>query len=145
MYKPISTTSARQTMILGFRLAKQLKGGEILSLVGDLGAGKTTFLKGLARGLKVKQHITSPTFVLMKIYPSKRRSIKKFVHVDCYRVAAKEFNNIGLGDYLGRPDTVVAIEWADKLKLKNHKVITIFFRHGKKDNERTIIWKSQTR
>ena len=140
MSKLISTISARQTMSWGVKLAKQLKGGEILSLVGDLGAGKTTFLKGLARGLKVSQHITSPTFVLMKVYPTDKGQIKELVHVDCYRLPAKEFNNIGLGDYLGRPDTVVAIEWADKLKLKSRQVINVFFRHGKKDNERTITW-----
>jgi len=142
MPKPISTTSARQTMTLGFRLAKQLKGGEILSLVGELGAGKTTFLKGLARGLKVKQQITSPTFVLMKVYPTNKGRIKELVHVDCYRVPAIEFNNIGLGDYLGQPDTVVAIEWADKLILKNKKIITISFKHGKQENQRIINWRN---
>jgi tRNA threonylcarbamoyladenosine biosynthesis protein TsaE len=138
MSKLISTTSARQTMSWGVKLAKQLKGGEILSLVGDLGAGKTTFLKGLARGLKVSQHITSPTFVLMKVYPTNKGQIKELVHVDCYRLPAKEFNNIGLGDYLGRPDTVVAIEWADKLKLNYPKVITVLFHYGANEQERVI-------
>ena len=61
--------SAAQTKLLGIKLAKQLNGNEVIALVGNLGSGKTTFVKGLAKGLGVKDVITSPTFVLMKVYP----------------------------------------------------------------------------
>jgi tRNA threonylcarbamoyladenosine biosynthesis protein TsaE len=147
MKKTITTTSATATQALGRTLAKALHGGEVLALQGTLGAGKTTFIKGLARGLGVRQTITSPTFVLMKVYTAKKGRIKQFVHVDCYRLPASrqgvlgvEFTNIGLGDYLGTPSTVVAIEWADKLKLKRGGVVKIKFRHTKNLAQRTISW-----
>lgn len=134
------TKTAAQTKRLGQKIAKQLKGGEVLSLVGNLGGGKTTFLKGLAKELDVKQVITSPTFVLMKVYMAKQGSIRQFVHVDCYRISGIEFSKIGLNDYLGEPRTIVAIEWADKLKVKGRKIININFQHGKHENERIISW-----
>jgi len=63
-----TTYSEKQTFNLGKKIAKKLQGGEIIGLTGDLGAGKTVFIKGLAKGLGVRQAVTSPTFVLMKIY-----------------------------------------------------------------------------
>ncbi|MDP3986265.1 MAG: tRNA (adenosine(37)-N6)-threonylcarbamoyltransferase complex ATPase subunit type 1 TsaE, partial [Candidatus Veblenbacteria bacterium] len=86
--KTFTTTSASQTRALGTKLAGELKGGELLALTGHLGSGKTTFLKGLAKGLGVKDTVTSPTFVLMKVYPAKHKNIRTFVHVDCYRLPA---------------------------------------------------------
>ena len=71
--------SAAQTKLLGIKLAKQLNGNEVIALVGNLGSGKTTFVKGLAKGLGVKDVITSPTFVLMKNYKAKHKTIKNFV------------------------------------------------------------------
>lgn len=111
----VTTQTARETIHLGALLACELRGGEVLALTGNLGAGKTTFVKGLAKGLGVRQTITSPTFVLMKVYRAKLGKVKNFVHVDCYRVPGVELSAIGLDDYLGDPHTVVAIEWAGKL------------------------------
>ena len=119
-------------------MARELKGGEIIALVGHLGSGKTTFIKGLAKGLGVKDTITSPTFVLMKIYKTKHKSIRKFVHVDCYRVPGIELASIGLTDYLNQPDTVVAIEWAEKLPKNFKPTIKLKFDVGKKADERII-------
>lgn len=115
-------------------LAKELKGGELLALSGNLGAGKTVFVKALAKALGVKENITSPTFVLMKVYDisplkaSQRargegkfseldaKKVDKFVHIDCYRLSGQEdLFEIGLGDYLNYNNIIVAIEWADKL------------------------------
>jgi tRNA threonylcarbamoyladenosine biosynthesis protein TsaE len=138
--KKTITHSAQETKKLGTQIAKQLKGGEVLSLVGNLGGGKTTFLKGLAKGLGVKQVITSPTFVLMKVYTTNQGHIRQFVHVDCYRIPGTEFSKIGLNDYLGDHHTIVAIEWADKLKVRGKKIININFQHGKHENERIISW-----
>ncbi len=140
MIKLFTTHSATATKRLGMALGRELKGSEVLALTGNLGAGKTTFVKGLAKGLGVRQTITSPTFVLMKVYQAKRGKIKNFVHVDCYRVPGVELKAIGLGDYLGDPHTVVAIEWAEKLKFKHRSVIKLKFGHGKKSNERSIGW-----
>lgn len=136
--KTISTTSSAQTKALGLKIARQLKGGELLALTGNLGSGKTTFIKGLAKGLGVKDTITSPTFVLMKVYQAKHKSIKQFVHVDCYRVPGVELKAIGLGDYLYQLDTVVAIEWAEKLPKNTKPTLTLQFKAGKQPSERAI-------
>ncbi len=111
-----TTHSEKQTIALGEKLAKQLKGGEVIALIGNLGAGKTTLIKGIARGLGLKKIITSPTFVLMKIYDIDSK-IKKLVHIDCYRIkSAEEISAIGAQEYFGQKNTVVVIEWADKIK-----------------------------
>jgi len=73
------TASEKETFNLGKTLAKKLKGGEIIGLNGNLGAGKTILAKGIAKGLGIKQNITSPTFILMKIYQVKNRKSKGYV------------------------------------------------------------------
>lgn len=110
--------SAQSTREWAAKLAKKMNGGEVIGLLGDLGAGKTVFSQGIAQGLGVTSIVNSPTFVLMKVYPvSGHATIKKFVHVDTYRLSAPDdLLAIGLQDYLGQPDTVVVIEWADKIK-----------------------------
>ena len=99
------------------KLAATLKGEEVFSLEGNPGAGKTVISKGIASGLGIKEVVNSPTFVLMKVYSVANKSaIKKLVHVDAYRLnSGEELLNIGLSDYLSRPDTVVLIEWGDKV------------------------------
>ena len=135
------TSSEKQTFNFAKKLAKTLKGGEIIGLVGDLGAGKTVFAKGLAAGLGIKKNIASPTFVIMKIYNVKSQAlnIKRLVHIDAYRLkSARDLLAIGVKDYLGRPDTVSVIEWADRVKNifpKKTKFIKII---NKKKNERII-------
>ncbi|MFA6322561.1 MAG: tRNA (adenosine(37)-N6)-threonylcarbamoyltransferase complex ATPase subunit type 1 TsaE [Candidatus Buchananbacteria bacterium] len=111
--------NAKETYNLGKKIALTLKGGEILALSGNLGAGKTVFSKGVAAGLGVKAVITSPTFVLMKIYHPKSKilTLKKFVHIDCYRVdGPMAIEGIGATDYFNQSDSVVLIEWAEKIK-----------------------------
>ncbi|HBT92449.1 MAG: hypothetical protein UV57_C0045G0008 [Parcubacteria group bacterium GW2011_GWD2_43_10] len=134
--------SAAQTKLLGIKLAKQLNGNEVIALVGNLGSGKTTFVKGLAKGLGVKDVITSPTFVLMKNYKAKHKTIKNFVHVDCYRIPGIELTAIGLGDFLNQADTVVAIEWAEKLPKKFKPKLVLNFVNTKQPNTRLIKIKS---
>ena len=97
-------------------LAESLKGGETIALTGNLGSGKTAFVKALAKGLGIKENITSPTFVLLKVYNINYKSVNKFVHVDCYRLRGQEdLFDIGLGDYLNYDNIIVALEWADKI------------------------------
>jgi len=113
------STSEKQTFNLGQKLAKTLKGGEVLALTGELGAGKTVLIKGIAAGLGIKKIITSPTFVLMKVYPitNYRLPITKLVHIDCYRTTnPQEIADIGATEYFGRPEAITVIEWADKIK-----------------------------
>ena len=117
--KKIITKSEAQTLALGKKLASRLKGGEVIALVGDLGAGKTVLARGLARGLGIKNTINSPTFVLLKAYKIKdfRFKIKNLVHVDAYRLnSGRELIDIGLKDWLGQKDSVVLIEWAERVQ-----------------------------
>lgn len=140
-----TTNSKAATIKLGQSLVKQLTGGEVLALIGNLGSGKTTFVKGLARGLGIKQPITSPTFVLLKVYPvTKHKIIKQLVHVDCYRLPAGrhgvpgiELAKISLDDYLNDHHTITVIEWAEKIKLPRGSK-KIYFKHGQSYDERIV-------
>ena len=108
--------------------SKSLKGGECVALVGDLGAGKTTFVQGLAKALGVKERVTSPTFVYMHVHKTARDFL--FVHVDAYRGDADTLREIGLHEYLADPKAVVVIEWADKVQeLLPEDVVRLEFAH----------------
>lgn len=131
------TKTAKQTEALGKSFVKSLKQGAVFGLVGELGAGKTQFVKGVAKGLGIKAHITSPTFVLLRVYPTKNKFIKHLVHVDAYRIKkAAHLSGIGLEDYLADRETLVLIEWADKVKsLVKPKKNIIKFNHSKMGRE----------
>lgn len=119
--KTALTTTEKQTVAAGKSFAQALTSGCVVGLVGPLGAGKTAFAKGLAQGLGVTKTVTSPTFIIMNVYATrpktKKSTIKTFVHIDCYRLkTAGDLLDIGAQQYFNRPDTVVAIEWADRVK-----------------------------
>jgi len=132
--------SEKQTKKIAEGLAKKLKGGEVIALTGNLGAGKTTFIQGLAKGLKIKKNVNSPTFVLMKIYPVINSCILYLCHIDAYRIKnPMELEDIGALEYFRDKNTVSIIEWADKIKsILPKKNIEIIIKHAKKENERTI-------
>jgi tRNA threonylcarbamoyladenosine biosynthesis protein TsaE len=93
----------------------------VLGLIGNLGSGKTTFIQGLARGLGIKEKITSPTFIIIKRYNlSIDRQISKFktfYHLDCYRIEkTKELLNLDFKKIIKDPQNIIVIEWADKFK-----------------------------
>lgn len=99
--------SVEDTYALAEKLAKRLKGGEVILLNGNLGAGKTTFTKGLAKALGVEEVVTSPTFTFMKEYKGRL----SLYHFDMYRVEDEdELYELGLSDYLYM-DGVCVIEW----------------------------------
>lgn len=111
------TLSAQETQDVASKLASKLKGGEAIGLSGDLGAGKTTFVKGLAKALGIKATVLSPTFLLLKAYSLKRHRIKQLVHVDTYRLDhVRDLREIGLFDFIGHKDSIVLVEWAEKIK-----------------------------
>ena len=112
--------SEKETFDFAKQYAGKLKGGEVIGLIGNLGAGKTAFSKGLAAGLGVKNRVTSPTFVLMKVYKassSPKTTINSLVHIDAYRLkSAGDILAIGVEEYMHRNDVVTVIEWADRIK-----------------------------
>lgn len=136
----IISHSEKKTQKIAEKFSKKLQGGEVIGLIGELGAGKTAFTKGLAKGLGIKKVINSPTFVVMKVYPVVHKTIKQLVHVDAYRVKSTEaLIGIGLEDYINSTDSVVVIEWADLVEemLPKRKKILINFNH-KSEKERNI-------
>jgi len=108
----IISNSPEETLLIGARFAAELRGGEILALCGDLGAGKTHFSKGLVHGLGGNpQDVTSPTFTLVHQYLEGRLPV---FHFDFYRLEeGSELRNIGWDDYL-RDDGVLLVEWAER-------------------------------
>lgn len=119
-YETIFTTSSEETQRLGEEFVKRLKAQDVVCLYGDLGSGKTTFVKGMAKGLGSASRIISPTFVLIRQHKIKVQSsklkVKSLYHVDLYRI--ENFENIkglGLEDLFEEKNTIVVIEWAERL------------------------------
>ena len=108
-----TSTSVAQTEAVAAELASTLRGGECVALYGDLGAGKTQFVRGLVRGLGGNSRtVSSPTFVLLNVYDSGRL---KVFHLDAYRVGgADDFESIGFGELLEQRGVVV-VEWAQRV------------------------------
>lgn len=143
----IFSSSEKETKQLGEKFASLLKGGDILLLKGDLGVGKTVFVKGLAKGLKIKKIIQSPSFLLLKIYKipkdvSKRNRARYFVHFDFYRLKRKkEIEDLGLKEFL-KKENIIAIEWPEKIeKILPRSKIVINFYFTSQFNKREIFFK----
>ncbi len=107
----VQTHNLGETQTLGESMGRQLKGDETFALVSPLGGGKTSFTQGLAKGIGAKARVTSPTFVLEKIYTGDKLVLH---HFDTYRIEVGDIESTGLLDILG--ETVVVVEWADKIK-----------------------------
>ena len=116
--KKFITNSNKQTQKLGETLAKELKGGEIICLSGDLGAGKTTFTQGLLKELKIKGPHTSPTFVILKKYEIRfaRYEIRNVYHIDAYRIKDKDLLGLGWKELIADKNNIIIIEWAENVK-----------------------------
>ncbi len=105
----IETHSVSETEALGERLAKCLSSGSVVALFGDLGAGKTALVRGMARGLEIEESVSSPTFTIVNEYPGH----PALFHFDLYRLKnAEELYAIGWEDYLDR-DGVCVAEWSE--------------------------------
>ena len=119
------TNSPEETFALGRRIGQQAKVGEVYTLIGDLGVGKTVLTQGVASGLGIEEPVNSPTFTIMQIYEEGRLP---FYHFDVYRIGdAEEMDEIGYEDYF-YGDGVCLIEWAnliDEILPPAHKQITI--------------------
>jgi len=129
-----TTRSESETGDVGRGLAATLSAGDVVLLCGDLGAGKTAFVKGLAEGLGVQRdEVNSPTFTIMQAYRGGRLPL---FHVDLYRLDdPREIDDLGLGELA--EDGVLAIEWAEKLPSGWAGAISVRITHGEGD-ERTV-------
>ena len=119
----LQTTDISQTESLGKVLAKYLKPGDFVALYGDLGAGKTAFTRGLARGLGIDERVTSPTFTIVNEYEGRL----PLFHFDMYRLgSSEELFDIGWEDYLARGG-VCAVEWSENVSdaMEGAIVVTI--------------------
>lgn len=134
----VVTNSPQKTKALAQTFAKNLKPGDIVCLLGDLGTGKTTFVQGLAKGLGVTRRILSPSFVFIREYDFDKN--KKFYHVDLYRLEnEKRVEGLGLEEVFRNKNSIVVIEWANRIKkLLPLRRIEINFFYGAKKNQRKI-------
>ena len=132
----VTTHSESETSDVGRQLARSLSPGSVVLLVGDLGAGKTALVRGLAEGLGVPpEEVSSPTFTLMQEYRGGRVAL---IHVDLYRLNdPREIDDLGLEE-LGL-DSVLAIEWAEKLPRPVADAIDVRIVHGDGDERRLTI------
>ena len=128
--------SPEDTEDIGARLAEQLEPGAVVAFTGDLGAGKTAFTRGLARGLGIPDRITSPTFTIVNEYEGGRLPL---FHFDMYRLgSADELFDIGWEDYLRRGG-VCAVEWSENIAdALEEDAVRVDIRRGASDQERVI-------
>ena len=109
----IETYMERETYEVGVRMGKESRAGQVYTLIGDLGVGKTVFTKGLADGLGIGEQVSSPTFTIVQIYEEGRLP---FYHFDVYRIGdVEEMEEIGYEDYI-YGEGVSLIEWADLIE-----------------------------
>ena len=130
------TNCEKETEQLGERLGVALKPGSVIAYTGDMGAGKTAFTRGLAKGLQVPERVTSPTFNIVNEYEGGRLPL---FHFDMYRLGgADELFDIGWEDYLAR-NGVCAVEWSENVEeALEEGTIRIDIRRGENDNQRRI-------
>ena len=133
------TQDPQETIQLGEYFATFVEKGDVFSFVGELASGKTTFIKGILKGLNFDKPVTSPTFTLVNEYDAKF----PVIHIDCYREDEQErWIKLGINDYMDE-ENVIIIEWADKMKsLLPVNTIQIQFSH-KSINSREIFLSTQ--
>ena len=130
------TNGPEETEALGARLARALGPGAVVAVTGDLGAGKTAFVRGLARGLGIPDRVTSPTFTIVNEYEGGRLPL---FHFDLDRLgSADELFDIGWEDYLARGG-VCAVEWSENIAdALEEDAVRVDIRRGASDQERVI-------
>lgn len=130
------THSREETAALGGRLADALKTGRVVAFTGDLGAGKTAFVSGMARALGVEERVTSPTFTIVNEYEGGRLPL---FHFDMYRLGgADELFHIGWEDYLARGG-ICAVEWSENVaEALEPDAVRVSIVRGDGDNDRII-------
>ena len=129
------SNSVEDTERIGAELAHGLPAGAVVAFTGDLGAGKTAFVRGMARGLGVKERVTSPTFTIVNEYDGNE---KPLFHFDLYRLYdADELFDIGWEDYLARGG-ICAVEWSERAAEAMERCIRVDITRGEEDHQRII-------
>jgi tRNA threonylcarbamoyladenosine biosynthesis protein TsaE len=149
----LKTYSSNETKELGEKLGRGIVAGagalkkkpnktaKVILLYGELGAGKTTFTKGLYKGLGSKAAVTSPTFIIMRRSRIAAGTFKNIFHLDCYRIEdERALDVLGIKEILSEPSNIVIIEWPEKISksLPRKNIIKARFAHGKTESERSI-------
>lgn len=132
------SNSEKETVTLGKEFAStKLKAGDVVALIGELGSGKTRFIKGICSGLGVTEHVSSPSFTIVNEYTSK---IGKIFHFDFYRIAStSELKEIGFDDYIYN-EGICVIEWADRvMELLPPNRYDVLFTLGESETVREIV------
>jgi tRNA threonylcarbamoyladenosine biosynthesis protein TsaE len=134
--RTVTTQGEDETAALGRELAATLYAGDVLLLYGDLGAGKTAFVRGLAEGLGVDRgEVSSPTFTLIQEYRGGRLTL---FHVDLYRIEdPREFDELGLDEIA--EEGVLAIEWAEKLPRPPRRFVRVSIEHAGESQRRITV------
>lgn len=137
MTREYITNGEEETEALGSRLGERLTPGAVVAYTGDLGAGKTAFTRGMARGLGITDRVTSPTFTIVNEYDGGRLPL---FHFDMYRLSSsEELFEIGWEDYLARGG-VCAVEWSENVEdALEEDTIRVEIRRGEGDNQRYIV------
>ncbi|HCL29934.1 MAG TPA: tRNA (adenosine(37)-N6)-threonylcarbamoyltransferase complex ATPase subunit type 1 TsaE [Candidatus Latescibacteria bacterium] len=137
--------SASDTARLGLRLAAALKPGHLVALSGDLGAGKTCLIQGIAEGLGVTDIVNSPTFVLLNLYAGEDATGGELTvyHFDLYRLGSgEELEDIGGIEFFADPHGVSLVEWADRMpEVLPESRWEVCLEHGTTADERLIRWR----
>jgi tRNA threonylcarbamoyladenosine biosynthesis protein TsaE len=137
----LHSQSAEETTQFGRQLAAVLEPGDLVALNGDLGAGKTCMIQGIAEGLGVTDVVNSPTFVLLNQYTASARLLVH--HFDLYRLTSnEELEDIGAVEFFHDPQGVSLVEWADRMpEMLPTRHWEIRLEHGTTSTERTICWR----
>lgn len=132
-----TSNSAEETQRIGEQIGNALEKGNCIALHGDLGSGKTTFTQGLAKGLGITTHLSSPTFIIMRAYMIAKFKTM-FYHVDLYRTKDEnDAKGIGLDEILLDNNSIVVIEWPEKIsQLIPEKTKHIYFEYLEEDKRR---------
>ena len=134
------TKGELETEALGERLGRAVEPGTVIAYTGDLGAGKTAFTRGLARGLGYTGRVTSPTFTIVNEYEGGRLPL---FHFDLYRLGSSdELFDIGWEDYLARGG-VCAVEWSERAEDVLEDCIWVELRRGETDSDRIVTMKGE--
>lgn len=136
----VEVTDAAETIAIGEKLAMSLQGGELILLDGDLGVGKTTFTKGLAKGLGITRNIKSPTFTLIREYSMGRLPL---YHMDVYRLEETGGADLGLEEYFNSSGVSV-VEWSQfiQAELPSEYLLVQLKKDPDNDDKRTLIFEA---